>query len=130
MSFKAIFKTSGSEFRVLSSSYHMYRKVDDMGRPISSTIGGEIKISVESTGNNLFFEHISVGEMLKEGTITFIKRNEEATMRELSFQKAFISSFTETFDHSGGSGAMITSITLVAQVIKMGNAEVVNEWSS
>lgn len=130
MSFKAIFKTSGSEFRVLYSSYSVHRKVDEMGRPISSTIGGEIKISVESTGNNIFFEHISVGEMLKEGKITFIKRNEEATMRELSFQRAFISSFTETFDHSGGSGAMTTTITLVAQVITMGNGEVVNEWSS
>jgi type VI protein secretion system component Hcp len=130
MSFKAVFKTSGKEFRVLSSSYNVHRKVDEMGRPISSTIGGEIKISVESTGNNMFFEHIAVGEMLKEGTITFVKRNEESTMRELSFQKAFISSFTETFDHSGGTGAMVISITLVAQIITMGNGEIMNEWSS
>ena len=130
MSFKAIFKTTGKEFRVLSSSYNVYRGVDEMGRPSSSTIGGEINISVESTGDNLFFEHISVGEMLKEGTITFIKRNEESTMRELSFQKAFISSFSETFDHSGGAGAMVISITLVAQIIKMGNGEIINEYSS
>lgn len=130
MSFKAIFKTTGKEFRVLSSSYNVYRAVDEMGRPTSSTVGGEISISMESNANNLFFEHICVGEMLKEGTITYIKRNEEATMRELSFRNAFISSFSETFDHSGGSGAMITSITLVAQVITMGNGEIINEWSS
>lgn len=128
MSFKALFKTTGQEFRVLSSSYNVYRAVDEMGRPTSSTVGGEITITMESNANNLFFEHISVGEMLKEGKITFIKRNEEATMRELSFQNAFISSFSETFDHSGGSGAMITSITLVAQVVTMGNGEIVNEW--
>lgn len=130
MSFKAIFKTTGQEFRVLSSSYNVYRAVDEMGRPTSSTVGGEISVSMESNANNLFFEHISIGEMLKEGTITFIKRNEEATMRELSFKNAFISAFSETFDHSGGSGAMVTSITLVAQVITMGNGEIVNEWSS
>jgi len=130
MSFKAIFKTTGKEFRVLSSSYNIYRSVDEMGRPSSSTIGGEISISVESTGDNLFFEHICVGEMLKEGKITFFKRNEESTMRELGFRNAFISSFTESFDHSGGSGAMVISITLVAQVISMGNGEIVNEWSS
>ncbi|WP_297086296.1 type VI secretion system tube protein TssD [uncultured Draconibacterium sp.] len=130
MSFKAIFKTTGQEFRVLSSSYNVYRAVDEMGRPTSSTVGGEISISMESNANNLFFEHISIGEMLKDGTITYIKRNEEATMRELSFKNAFISSFSETFDHSGGSGAMITSITLVAQVIIMGNGEIINEWKS
>lgn len=130
MSFKAVFKTTGQEFRVLSSSYNVYRGVDEMGRPTSSTVGGEINISMESNAINIFFEHISVGEMLKEGTITYIKRNEEATMRELSFQNAFISSFSETFDHSGGSGAMVTSITLVAQVISMGNGEIMNEWSS
>ncbi len=130
MSFKAVFKTTGNEFRVLSSSYNVYRSVDEMGRPTSSTVGGEINISMESTGNNLFFEHICVGEMLAEGTITYTKRNEESTMRELSFKNAFISSFSETFDHSGGSGAMVISITLVAQVISMGNGEIVNEWSA
>lgn len=130
MSFKAIFKTTGQEFRVLSSSYNVYRAVDEMGRPTSSTVGGEINITMESNANNLFFEHICVGEMLKEGTITYIKRNEESTMRDLSFQNAFISSFSETFDHSGGSGAMITSITIVAQVVTMGNGEIINAWSS
>jgi type VI protein secretion system component Hcp len=130
MSFKALFKTTGQEFRVLSSSYNVYRAVDEMGRPTSSTVGGEITITMESNANNLFFEHISVGEMLKEGKITFVKRNEDSTMRELSFKNAFISSFSETFDHSGGSGAMITSITLVAQVVTMGNGEIVNEWST
>ena len=130
MSFKAIFKTTGYEFRVLSCSYNVYRAVDEMGRPTSATVGGEINITVESTENNLFFEHICVGEMLKEGTVVFYKRSEESTMRELSFKNAFISSFSETFDHSGESGAMVLSISLSAQVMSMGNGEIINEWSS
>jgi len=130
MSFKAIFKTTGQEFRVLSSSFNVYRAVDEMGRPTSSTVGGEITITMESNANNLFFEHITMGQMLNDGTITYIKRNEDSTMRELSFKNAFISSFSETFDHSGGSGAMIASITLVAQVVTMGNGEMINEWKS
>ncbi len=128
MSFKAKFKTSGEEFRVLSSSFSVYRGVDEMGRPSSSTVGGEINISIESTSKNIFFEHISVGEKLPEGTITYTKRNEDGTLKELKFKNAFISSFSETFDHSGESGAMMQTITLVAQVIEMGTAKVINEW--
>lgn len=129
MSFKALFETNGKTFRVLKANYTITRPVDEMGRPTSSIVGGEITITLESAEDNMFFEHMCANEKLKEGKITFNKRNEEAKMRELSFKKAYVSSFNEIFENSGFMGSMIMTVTLIAQEIKMGNGELGNEWN-
>ncbi len=127
MSFKAILKTDGKEYNVFKASYTITRAVDEIGRLTSSIVGGTITLEIESSQDNMFFENICVSQMLKEGSIIFNKRHEDSIMRELKFKKAFIASFTESFDHSGHLGTMRMTVSLVAKVIEMGNGELGND---
>lgn len=127
MSFKAILKVDGKEYNVFKASYTISRAVDEIGRLTSSIVGGTITLEIDSSQDNMFFENICVSQVLKGGSIIFNKRHEDAIMRELKFEKAFISSFTESFDHSGHLGTMRMTVTLIAKVIKMGEGELGND---
>ncbi len=128
MSFKAIFKVDGNEYRVLSCSYSLHQDIDNTGRPASVTRGGVVNLVVESTDDTSLFEWMCDSYLKKDATITFNKRDEDSKMKELEIGEAYLVNYEEAFDDSG-SGAMIQSFSLSARNIKMGNGEHENEWA-
>ena len=128
MSFKAIFKVDGNEYRVLSCSYSLHQDIDNTGRPSSVTRGGVVNVVVESTDDTSLFEWMCDSYLKKDATITFNKRDEDSKMKELEIGEAYLINYEESFDDSG-SGAMIQSFSLSAKNIKMGNGEHENEWA-
>jgi hypothetical protein len=127
MSFKAKFTVDGTDYNVLHCSFAMHQEVDATGRPSSITRGGTISVVVESTDSTALYEWMCDSYMRKDGTITFNKRDEDAKLKELKFTEAYMISYEEAFDHAG-TGAMITSFTLSAREINMGNGTHFNEW--
>jgi hypothetical protein len=127
MSFKATFKVDGNDYRVLNCSYHLHQDIDDTGRPSSTTRGGVVNLSVESTDDTTLFEWMCDSYMKKDATITFNKRDEDAKMKELEIKEAYMVDYEEAFDNVG-QGAMIQSFSLSAKNIKLGNGEHENEW--
>lgn len=133
MSFKAKLETdqhSGDKaINLYKVDYNITRSVDEMGRLTSSVVGGQIDILIRSTHDNYFFDKICASEKISSGSIIFYKRNEEgATMRELKFEHAYVASYNEVFDHTGLLGTMMLSVTLVAKVLKMVDAELGNDF--
>lgn len=128
MSFKAIFKVDGKEYRVLSCNYQLHQDVDATGRPSSVTRGGVVNIVTESTDDTSLFEWMCDSYMKKDATITFNKRDENSKMKELEIAEAYMVNYSESFEDSG-SGAMIQKFSLSAKNIKMGNGEHENEWA-
>jgi hypothetical protein len=128
MSFKAIFKVDGNEYRVLSCSYSFHQDIDNTGRPSSVTRGGVVNIVIESTDDTSLFEWMCDSYMKKDATITFNKRDEDSKMKELEIGEAYLVGYEESFDDAG-SGAMIQSLSLSAKNIKLGNGEHENEWA-
>ena len=128
MSFKAILSIGDKKYKVYKVDYSISRSVDEMGRLTSSVVGGQITLELKSSPDNMFFERICASEKLREGSIVFNKRHEDATMRELKFKEAFVASFAEAFDHTGYLGTMTMSVTLVAKILEMGNGELGNDY--
>ena len=128
MSFKATLKIGSKEFDVIAVDYSLHREVDGKGRPAGIVMGGSINITVESTDDTSVLESM-VNNQHKplDGTITFKKSDEDAKLKELSFEKAYVVNFHETFD-TINSKAMLTTFTVSAQTIKIGGAEHKNDW--
>lgn len=127
MSFKAKFTVDGTDYNVLHCTFSLRQEVDETGRPSSITRGGTISVVIESTDNTALFEWMCDNYMRKDGTITFNKRDEDAKMKELNFTEAYMVAYEESFDHAG-TGAMITSFSLSAREISLGNGVHLNEW--
>ncbi|WP_312342485.1 type VI secretion system tube protein TssD [Chryseobacterium binzhouense] len=127
MSFKTIFECVGKTRNVLSVEYAMLQETDKTGRPSSVTRGGKIFITVEGTGETDLFEWMTNSFERKDGLVKFIKRDSDATLKELKFKEAYIVKYTENFDASG-ENPLTETFVLSAREIEMGTAKHTNEW--
>ncbi|MBP6623717.1 MAG: phage tail protein [Chitinophagaceae bacterium] len=127
MSFKAKFKAGSIEQNVLSCSYSLYQEVDPTGRPSSISRGGQITIEVEGTNSTELFEWMCNSFERKDGSVTFIKRDSDATLKELKFKEGYLINFSEAFS-STSSNPLNIVFTISAQEIEMGSGSHKNEW--
>src|SRR5260221_6051764 len=97
MSFKAKLKVAGKELNVLACNYAMHQETDATGRPSAITRGGKINLTVESTGDTSFFEWMCNNFERKDGSVVFIKRDTDATLKELKFKEAYLVDYRENF---------------------------------
>jgi hypothetical protein len=127
MSFKVKLKVGGKEVNVLALHYDLRQETDATGRPSSVTRGGRISITTESTGDTAFFEWMCNSFERKDGSIVYIKRDNDATLKELKFKEAYMVDYNETFD-STGERPVTESFTLSAKEIDLGTSKHVNDW--
>ena len=128
MSFKATLKIGSTEFDVISCNYALHREVDVKGRPASVVYGGTINLSIESTEDTSLIETmVNNQHKTLDGTITWKKTDEDAKLKELSFEKGYVVAYSETFS-TGGGDAFLVNFTVSAQKLKIGSAEHVNDW--
>jgi Hemolysin coregulated protein Hcp (TssD) len=127
MSFKAKLKVAGKELNVLSCNYDLRQETDPTGRPSSITRGGKITVTIEATGETTFFEWMCNNFERKDGSVVFIKRDTDATLKELNFKEAYLVDYKENFD-STGVMPVVETFTLSAKEISMGSGTHANEW--
>ena len=127
MSFKAIMNLAGKDYTVLNVSYGLFQETDATGRPSTVSRGGKIDVTIEGTGATDFFEWMTNSFERKEGSIKFLKRDSEATLKELKFTEAYLVKHKEKFD-STGDNPLTETFTISARKIEMGSGVYENEW--
>lgn len=127
MSFKAKLSLNGKEYNILDCSYDLFQQTDATGRPSSITRGGRIRLRVESTDDTSLSEWMFNNFERRDGSIKFLKRDNEATSKELKFSEGYLVKYQESFDHSDGE-PMNESLEISARSISMGTGEHVNDW--
>lgn len=127
MPFKATLDVDGNTYRVLQCSYLVDRDVDQFGKPASDVRGGKIDLEIESSGETTFFEWAVSKFTRKNGSVTFVKPDEDAELKVLEFEDAYMVSYKESFGSMGETG-MVESFTVSAKKIMMGGAELENDW--
>lgn len=127
MAFRATLCLNGKEFDVLDCDYKLKRDVDSKGRPASNIYGGEIRVHVESTEDTSILEQMVSQFKPISGSIAFKKGDEEAKMKELTWENGYIVSFEESIDVVG-SRPMTLSFVVSAQVLKVGGAQFEQNW--
>ncbi len=127
MSFKAKFKVAGKERTILSVNYGLKQETDATGRPSTISRGGKIEITVEGTGETDLFEWMTNSFERKDGSIVYLKRDSEATLKEVKFEEAYIVNYKENFD-SEGDNPLTETFVISAKAVEVGTGKHVNEW--
>ena len=127
MSFKAKLEVAGKTYNILNVNYALAQETDPTGRPSSQTRGGRIEVTVESTGESDIFEWMTNSFERKDGKVIFVKRDSNATLKDLSFSDGYVVKYKENFDASG-TNPLTETFTISARSIKMGTGEHINEW--
>src|SRR3954464_3884722 len=116
MAFKARLKMGGMDnVEVITCNYALHRDVNEKGRPSSHVYGGTVDIVINSTDDTSIIEAM-VNNQHKpiDGTVTFFKDDEDAKMKELSWEKGYVVRFSENFD-TVGAKAMLINFTVSAE---------------
>jgi hypothetical protein len=108
-------------------SYDLAQETDASGRPSTVTRGGRIMLEVESTGSTELFEWMTNNFERKDGSVKFIKRDSNATLKELKFTEAYMVKYKENFDHNS-ENPLTETFMISARKISMGGGEFDNAW--
>ncbi|MET4084068.1 hypothetical protein ABIB40_004042 [Pedobacter sp. UYP30] len=128
MAFKARLTLMGKEHDVLNCSYSLNRDVDSKGRPSSGVYGGTIDVEIESTEDTSVVEAM-VNNQFKplSGSLLIKKSEEDAKMKEVSFEDGYIVKYSEGLNILGDT-PMSLKFVISARKLKVGSAEHVNDW--
>lgn len=97
MAFRASFKFADSkEFDVLNWDTEFNRDVDPKGRPSSGIYGGKVIVEVESTPDTIILDKMFKEYQPVSGSIVFKKADEDAKMKELTFENGYIVKYKES----------------------------------
>jgi len=127
MSFKAKLRIDGREYNILSLAYSLDQEVDDKGMPSTILKIGKINIQLESTGDTVFFEWVCNSFLRKDGTISLIKRDTDATLKEIKFLNAYLISYKESFA-AENDNPTIEHLVLSAEEIQSGTGSYSTKW--
>jgi len=127
MAFRTSLKFEGKEYDVLQCNYSFRRDTDLKGRPSSNVYGGTITLEIESNEDTTIVEQMVNQFKPNSGTVTFYKSDEEAKMKELSWENGYVIKYHEVFSVIGAEPMKIRFV-ISAQKIKMEGVEIEQNW--
>ena len=128
MSFKTTIEYAGKKRNVLSVEYAMLQETDPTGRPSSVTRGGKIHLTVEGTGETDLFEWMTNSFERKDGSVVYVKRDSNATLKELKYTEGYLIKHKENFDSTRESVNRI--FTISARKIEIASGAYENAWDN
>jgi len=116
---------------VYAVSYSLYTAKDETGRPADRAHAGTIKIVRESDASSDIARWAmdSSKPNWKGGSVTF-KSPDDATMKELTWENGFITSYAENVPHIKNSHdeQIWEEFEISCQILKIADAEIDNRW--
>ena len=129
MSFLSKLQIDGQEYNVLNFIIDFKQGTDTTGKPSGVPHGGRIRLTIEATQDSSFLSWMLDAGQVKDGKITFYRRDAMSKMRELSFTKAYCIAYEEQFTSTTESPMQIR-MELTAREMTFGDAKFSNHWVS
>ncbi len=127
MSFLAKLEIDGETMNVLEFHCSIRQETDKSGKPASNPQGGDVRLLVESTKSTLLFDWMASHSQIKNGKITFFRRDAVSKMREFEFNEAYCISYDEIF-MSDNKTPMQIQFSISAKEIIMNGSKITRNW--
>lgn len=129
MSFLAKLDLDGEEINVLDCSFTFRQDTDYTGRPCAKPQGGQISLLIESTSKTDFLEWMISPSIVKKGVITFFRRDNMSSLKNVEFSEAYCIEYTEHFNADSDKPLQI-HLVLSAKEISIKGTTFINNWPS
>lgn len=127
MSFLAKMSINDEEFNVLHCNFKVKQKIDYSNRPCGTAVLGLVSVLIESSRKSDFYKWSISPDELRDGEITFFKRDLMSSYKTLKFEKAYCVEYEEDFN-SDNDKPMVTRLVLACYSLNINGVEYVNAW--
>ena len=128
MSFKGILFVDAQPFNIVRMKLSFFQPMDGNGRPNAQPNGGFISLAVESSKESkLLMSWMLSPDTTKAGEITFIQRDNEGSMKSISFENAHCVAYDEVFEATG-TNPMLTQLTISAKSLSCEDVKLDKDW--
>ncbi|MBT2623751.1 type VI secretion system tube protein TssD [Chryseobacterium sp. ISL-6] len=127
MSFLSKLELDGITYNILECKYSFTQSTDTTGKPEGIPQGGEINITIESTGNSELLAWMLDHSQTKNGKIIFYRRDAISKLQELVFEKAYCIRFKEHFNANSSQPLQI-EISMIAKKFDLNGATHDKMW--
>ncbi|MBQ4821279.1 type VI secretion system tube protein TssD [Aquimarina sp. MMG016] len=129
MSFLATLELDGETSNILDCSFSFRQDTDYTGRPCATPTGGQITLLIESTAKTDYLEWMISPTITKKGKITFFRRDNISSLKNVEFTDAYCIEYTEHFNAESAQPLQI-HLVLSAKEIKIKGTTFKNNWPS
>ena len=99
MSFISNLTVDGKAHVLLRCSYKFDTQLDTTGKPVGKVSGGVLDLVLEADGTQDLIHWMLLSDQLKDGSITFYKRDVMATMQSIDFVDGACFGYNEIYSH-------------------------------
>ncbi|MFL9485490.1 type VI secretion system tube protein TssD [Chitinophagaceae bacterium LWZ2-11] len=118
-------------YPLMHCSYESHRKINEEGRPVTKINSGIISLVFRDPVDEYILEWGLNPHKYKDGIIKFFSHVEElASFRTLEFEHGYCVYLSESFTAGNTAGALVTSINISCEKLKIGNIGHDNKWPS
>lgn len=127
MSFLAKLTVDGKEYNILRCTYDFDQPMDGTGKPTGRPLGGRIMATIEADGSYDLLHWMSSPDQVKDGAVTFYKRDAMSRLQQVIFKKAFCVKLTTHFE-AIGSAPLQARLIISAKSLQIGDMRFENHW--
>jgi hypothetical protein len=117
-SFSASLKVNGKTYKLEAASFSAVQITGADGKPASKAHAGEIVVTLKVKDDHSLLDWMLDSYKRTDGTITYKKKNENSTLKELSFKKGFCTSYAESFAANSTEDTLVT-MSIMAEEVEM-----------
>ena len=128
MSFLAKLNLDEEEFNVLDCEFEASRGSDPNGQPNGIIRMGAIKVLLEYDPKVHFFRWLTTKTMVKNGELTFFKRNNISSLEKVEFKNAHCLYIKKKFNSEDNRPLRI-ALSLSAEEITVRGVTHANDWT-
>ena len=128
MTFDAKATINGKEHDAVACGLGFERSTDEKGAPSSHITKLKVRFKIKATEDTGILEAAFAEHKPLNGKYVCMKGDEQAKMREVEFENAYIVKYDEDFER-GGDMPMVISCELTAKKVSCGNAVYEAVWT-
>jgi len=131
---RAQFIVDGSEDEIIAVSYSFDQNIDNIGQPAGEVRGGQITVTLGTTGTADRFGWMVASDMKKSGEIKYTDATGQ-TLKTVKFEDAYCIGYTEDYEAFAGGSAGVSikegakeTLILSCRMIDMEGESHENSW--
>lgn len=126
--FRTELTVDGNTYPVRQLWLSITQSIDAVGRPSSAPRGGKIRLELDGVEDDSLSEWMADPHKTLGGSVRYYRIDEDATLKELTFEDAYCVDYIERFDGTQSGQPMTTTLTISAQKLAIGQVTVENNW--